>query len=300
MRPEPSVVRIPGPWRHREVGANGQKFHVAELGQGPLVLLLHGFPQFWWCWRAQLEGLAAAGFRAVAADLRGYGGSDKPPRGYDAPTLAADVAGLIRALGERDAVVVGHDWGAFLAWTLGALHPKVVRRLVVISLPHPLRFRAALLRPGPQQRASSYLFRFQLPWKPERDLVADDAQLVADLLHSWGGPQFPLGTTAARYRQQMQIPGVAHSALEYYRWALRSQGRPDGLRFARQVARPVGAPTLQINGLLDSCVLPSTSRGSGRYVRGPYAQVELPGVGHFPAEEAPEQVTGHIAAWAGR
>src|SRR5215211_7613215 len=116
--PEPSTVRIAGPWTHREVSANGIRLHVVECGDGPLVLLLHGFPEFWWSWRHQLIGLADAGFRAVAVDLRGYGDSDKPPRGYDGWTLAGDIAGLIRSLGERDAAVVGHDWGGLLAWTV--------------------------------------------------------------------------------------------------------------------------------------------------------------------------------------
>jgi pimeloyl-ACP methyl ester carboxylesterase len=89
--PDPSSVRIPGPWTHREVSANGIRLHVAELGTGPLVLLLHGFPEFWWSWRHQLPALAAAGLRAVAVDLRGYGDSDKPPRGYDLWTLSGDV-----------------------------------------------------------------------------------------------------------------------------------------------------------------------------------------------------------------
>src|ERR1700761_8324388 len=109
--PDPSTVRIPGPWSHREVNANGIRLHIAEAGSGPLVLLLHGFPEFWWSWHHQLVALADAGYHVVAPDLRGYGASDKPPRGYDAPTLSADLAGLVRALGERDAVFVGHDWG---------------------------------------------------------------------------------------------------------------------------------------------------------------------------------------------
>src|SRR5918992_4221940 len=90
---------VDGPWAHRFVSANGSRFHVVELGSGPLVLLLHGFPEFWWSWRHQLVGLADAGFRAVAVDLRGYGDSDKPPRGYDAWTLAGDVGGLVKDLG---------------------------------------------------------------------------------------------------------------------------------------------------------------------------------------------------------
>src|SRR5215831_8137991 len=138
-------VYLEGPWSHRSVSANGTRFHVAESGDGPLVLLLHGFPEFWWTWRRQLGTLSEAGFRAVAVDLRGYGGSDKPPRGYDLVTAASDAAGMIRSLGEANAVVVGHDWGGLVAWTMAAYFPKVVRRLAVVSAAHPLRMRATLL-----------------------------------------------------------------------------------------------------------------------------------------------------------
>src|SRR5246500_896567 len=143
--PAEPVIQITGPWTHRSVTANGSRFHVASSGEGPLVLLLHGFPQFWWTWRHQLTALQAAGYRAVAPDLRGYGGSDKPPRGYDLITAAADAAGLIRALGEANAVVVGHGWGGLVAWTLGVFHPKVAGRLAVVSTAHPLRMRSAML-----------------------------------------------------------------------------------------------------------------------------------------------------------
>ena len=128
-----AVVQIGGPWHHRSISANGTRFHAAEAGDGPLVLLLHGFPEFWWTWRHQLAVLPEAGFRAVAVDLRGYGGSDKPPRGYDLVTAAADAGGLVRALGEANAIVVGHGLGGLAAWTLAAYYPKVVRRLAVIS-----------------------------------------------------------------------------------------------------------------------------------------------------------------------
>ena len=143
--PAEPVIEINGPWTHRYVTANGTRFHLASMGEGPLVLLLHGFPEFWWTWRHQLVALAEAGYRAVAVDLRGYGGSDKPPRGYDLITAAADAAGLISALGEANAVVVGHDWGGLTAWTLAAYFPKSVRRLAIVSMAHPLRMRAAVL-----------------------------------------------------------------------------------------------------------------------------------------------------------
>lgn len=124
-----SPVRLDGPWTHRDVAANGARFHIAELGDGPLVLLLHGFPQFWWTWRHQLTALADAGFRAVAMDLRGVGGSDRTPRGYDPANLALDITGVIRSLGEPDAALVGHDMGGYLAWTAAVMRPKLVRRL---------------------------------------------------------------------------------------------------------------------------------------------------------------------------
>ncbi len=124
LMPAEPVIQIAGPWTHRSVTANGSRFHVASMGEGPLVLLLHGFPEFWWTWRRQLVTLSEAGDRAVAVDLRGYGGSDKPPRGYDQITAAADAAGLIRALGEANAIIVGHDWGGLTAWTLALVLPQ--------------------------------------------------------------------------------------------------------------------------------------------------------------------------------
>ncbi len=301
MSAEASDVLLDGPWGHRFVAANGARFHVAECGSGPLVLLLHGFPQFWWAWRAQLVDLAAAGFRVVAPDLRGYGASDKPPRGYDLPTLAADVAALVRALGERDAVVVGHDWGGLLAWTTAALHPRSVRRLVVLSTAHPRRLRAAMTDRG-QRRALRHALGFQLPRLPERRLTRADDDPVAELLQRWSGPDWvhtpDFAEAVGRYRAAARIPQAAYGAMEYHRWAGRSQLRPDGLRYARRMAAPVTAPTLQLHGALDPVVLPATARGSDRFVAGAYEWRELPRVGHFPQEEAPDEVSDAIARFA--
>jgi pimeloyl-ACP methyl ester carboxylesterase len=159
-----AAVLIDGAWAHRYVSANGSRFHIVEAGTGPLVLFLHGFPEFWWVWHHQLRMVADAGFRAVAVDLRGYGASDKPPRGYDGYTMAGDVAGLIRALGERSAVLVGAGYGGMLAWTAAAFHPRLVRRLVVMGAAHPLRLRASfLVDPRGQLAASGPVLRFQIP-----------------------------------------------------------------------------------------------------------------------------------------
>ncbi|MGI5485212.1 alpha/beta fold hydrolase [Microtetraspora malaysiensis] len=298
MATDESFVQIEGPWTHRTVHAGGTRFHVVEAGDGPLVLLLHGFPQFWWTWRHQLVSLPAAGYRVVAVDLRGYGASDKPPRGYDLPNLAMDGAGLVRALGETSAIVVGHDWGGLLAWTMAAFDPKVVRRLVPVSAPHPLRLRASLLTdPLGQLRASGHTFGFQLPALPERRLTADGGALVGRLLDEWSGPGWPSEEDALTYREAFGIPGVAHCALEYHRWFFRSQFRPDGLRYARQMRAEIEAPTLQLHGALDSCVLPRTAQGSSRFVAAPYRWRMLEGAGHFPHEERPEQFDAELVAW---
>jgi pimeloyl-ACP methyl ester carboxylesterase len=293
-----SPVFADGPWSHRAVTANGTRFHIAESGEGPLVLLLHGFPQFWWTWRSQLPSLAAAGFRAVAADLRGYGGSDKPPRGYDLITAASDAAGMVRALGEANAVVVGHDWGGLVAWTMAAYFPKVVRRLAVVSVAHPLRMRATLLTDGVRRGTGiGQTLGFQLPVLPERRLVRHDALQVARMLHAWSGPGWPDPEAERRYRAAMCIPSAAHSALEYHRWFMRSRLRSDGMRYAHRMRAPVQAPTLQLHGALDSCVRPATARGSGRYVDAPYRWRLIDGAGHFPQEEQPDRLTAELCHW---
>ena len=293
-----SAVYIEGPWAHRPVTANGTRFHIAEAGEGPLVLLLHGFPQFWWMWRRQLETLPAAGYRAVAADLRGYGGSDKPPRGYDLITAASDAAGLIRALGEANAVVVGHDWGGLVAWTMAAYYPKAVRRLAVISAAHPLRMRAAILA-SPVRRGwgSAYELGFQVPMLPERRLTADSARQVGQLLSMWSVPGWPDPVTERRYRAAMCIPSVAHSALEYYRWFLRSPLRPDGIRYTQRMRVPAQVPTLHLHGALDTFVAPVSARASGRYADGPFRWRLIEGAGHFLPEEQPDRFDAALQSW---
>lgn len=291
------VVRAPGPWTHRDVPANGARFHVAEMGSGPLVLLVHGFPTFWWTWRQLLPALASAGYRAAAMDLRGYAGSDHPPRGYDPFTLSADVTGVIRSLGERHAVVVGHGWGGFLAWTSAVLHPEAIRGIVPIGMPHPRRLRASILGDPAQRRASSYVFGFQVPASPERDLLEDGAAEVGRLLEAWSAtPGFPDAETAATYRAAMLHLNTAHCALEYHRWALRSIPRPDGIRFTRRMKEPIWAPVLQVHGTADPTVLPSSARGSEAYVQGPYRWLELP-TGHFPHEEQPDALAAELVDW---
>jgi pimeloyl-ACP methyl ester carboxylesterase len=293
-----AVIREEGPWTHRNVPANGARFHVAEMGSGPLVLLLHGFPTFWWAWRNALPALAGAGYRAAAMDLRGYAGSDHPPRGYDPFTLSADVTGVVRSLGERHAVVVGHGWGGFLAWTAAVLHPEAIRGIVPMSMPHPRRMRQALLGDAAQRRASAHVFGFQVPASPERDLLEAGAAEVGRLVRDWSAsPDWPDESASATYRAAMLHLNTAHCALEYHRWALRSIPRPDGIRYVRRMRDPIWAPVLHVQGAADPIVLPSSARGSEAYVRGPYRWLELDGCGHFPHEEQAGAFQAELIDW---
>jgi pimeloyl-ACP methyl ester carboxylesterase len=296
--PDPAgVIRADGPWTHRDVTAHACRFHLVEAGSGPLVLFLHGFPTFWWTWRHQLASIPRAGFRAVATDMRGYGGSDHTPHGYDPLTLADDVAGLIRALGERDAVVVGQGWGGLVAWTVAARHPDVVRGIAVVGMPHPAVLRSAFVRDPEQRRLVRYALGFQRPLVPERQLVRDDAALVERFLRRWSGSAWPDRETASAYRAAMLVPNTAHCSIEFHRWALRSLPRRDGRRFQAEVAEPVGAPVLQVHGERDGAVLARIVDGSEDYAGAGYERVDLPGVGHFPHEEDPAAFDAVLLPW---
>ncbi|MFE3461288.1 alpha/beta fold hydrolase [Nocardiopsis aegyptia] len=289
-----SAAYVDGPWTHRVVSAAGTRFHVAEAGEGPLVLLLHGFPQFWWAWRSQIIALAAAGYRAAAVDLRGYGASDKPPRGYDLVTLAQDAAGLVRSLGEAEAVVVGHGLGGVIGWTMTAYHPRAVRALATVAAPHPARAARLAASGGPGVR---HMLRAQVPVVPEHRLLADGCVRVGDLIRQWSGPGWPDEEAEERYRRAFAIPKVSHCSLEYHRWIFRSRWRPDGARYAARMRTPVRVPVLQLHGSLDQACPAEAARVARRLVVGPYRWRQIAGAGHFPHEERPEEVSGALVEW---
>ena len=296
--PDPDVaIRAPGPWTHRDIAANGARFHVVDIGDGPAVLLLHGFPTFWWTWRHQLTALAEAGYRAVAMDLRGYGGSDHPPQGYDPRTLSADVAGVIRSLGESDATIVGHGWGGLVAWSTAVLEPETVRAIAPVSMPHPRRLRQALLRDGHQRSAMGYALGFQLPFVPERKLTANDGKRVTDLIASWSHDTGWLDDDAqTAFRSAFMRWPTAHTSVEYHRWAVRSVIRPDGLSFMSLMEAPIQRRVLQLHGAFDPMMLPTSVDGSEEYVRGDYRRVDL-AAGHYPHEELPQEFTEVLLEW---
>jgi pimeloyl-ACP methyl ester carboxylesterase len=162
-----------------------------------------------------------------------------------------------------------------------------------LSMPHPLRLRAGMADRR-QRTAASRLLAFQLPVRPERWLVRDG---VGAVLRSGGGPGYPPEQVAATYQRAMRVPFVAHTSLEYYRWAFRSVPRRDGRRFAAAVDRPVTVPVLQLHGDADRFVLPRTAQGSDRWVAGPYTWQSVPGAGHFLPDERPDAVDAALLPW---
>jgi len=208
---------------HRLVHVGRLELHVAEVGSGPAVLFLHGFPAFWADFRVQMEAVAARGFRAIAPDLPGYGQSQQLPevRDYDVELLAADLAGLISALSLSKVHVVGHDWGGILAFCLASRHPELVERLVVINAPHPTLFVQAL-RHFDQLRRSWYVFMFQLPWLPEWLVCRHLAMALAMRGMAVRSGAFSRADVAT-YLSAMRTPGVARGALGYYRAAFRAR-----------------------------------------------------------------------------
>lgn len=283
--------------RHRFVEANGLRFHLVEAGQGPLVLLLHGFLDFWYGWRDQIPALAAR-FRVVVPDLRGYNLSDKPASGYDPDTLASDLAALIRALGGERAHVVGHSWGGIVAWDTAILHPEVVDRLAVVNAPHPAAYQREWDRNLVQRLHSWYMLLFQVPRLPEWLLTRQHAHgLIGMLRRTTPVPGIFTPADLAAYRRAMLRPGAAQATLAYYRtvWKLSS---------AEIRARPtqVGAPTMLIWGMRDVALVSALADDLGQWV--PDLHVErLAEAGHWVHLEQPELVNRlllrHVGQYVG-
>src|SRR3954469_305232 len=226
---------------------DGVRLHYVEAGEGPLVVLLHGFPEFWWSWRRQIPALVAAGFRVVALDQRGYAQSDAPRdwRAYRIERLAADVAGLIEALGEERAFVVGHDWGAAVGWMVATLHPERVRRLAILNVPHP-ETMARTLRRSPRQLAHSwYMFFFQIPWLPEWLMRRGGRRALGPPSRD-ARPGAFTAEDYARYEEALLGPGGLRGPINWYRAAVRRSPRA-----GRALLRPIAAPVLVIWGEQD-------------------------------------------------
>ncbi|MFD2933186.1 alpha/beta fold hydrolase [Spirosoma flavum] len=233
---------------HTFVETNGIKLHVVQAGldDGPLVILLHGFPEFWYGWKKQIDSLADAGFCVWAPDQRGYNLSDKPTGvdAYGIDTLAADVVGLIDAAGRKKAVVVGHDWGAAVAWWTAVSYPERVERLVVLNVPHPIIMKQFVSRDIGQMLRSWYIGFFQLPWLPETLTQRGNWTMLVGTLLSSSRPRTFTRADLQLYKAAWSQPGAGKAMINWYRASLR---KPP----ARRPTIRVTVPTLLIWGVKD-------------------------------------------------
>jgi pimeloyl-ACP methyl ester carboxylesterase len=258
------------------------RLHYVEAGDGPLVVLLHGFPEFWYGWRQQIAPLVQAGFRVVAPDLRGYNLSSGPDgiAAYTADKLAGDIRGLIRELGAESAMVVGHDWGGSVAWTLAANHPEVVDRLVILNAAHPRRLNEGL-RNVRQLLRIWYFFYFQLPRLPERRARRRHWRFFKRFLRD-ARPSYT-AEEIDRYVEAWSQPGAAKSMIDYYRAAVRLSSKQGELR-------PISAPTLVIWGQGDRYLGPKLAEPHHDDVPNLDRVERLPDASHWVHHDEAERV----------
>jgi pimeloyl-ACP methyl ester carboxylesterase len=218
------------------------QLHYVEAGEGPLIVLLHGFPEFWYGWRLQIEPLAAAGFHVVVPDMRGYNLSSRPDdvAAYDSDTLAGDVRDLIHERGAETALLVGHDWGGTAAWATAMKHPEVVNRLAILNAAHPRKLSQGLHHPD-QLRRSWYFFFFALPDLPETVVHANNWHFFRHFLHDAHPAYTP--EEIEHYVEAWSQPGAATGMINYYRSSVRQSQKS-----AVAALRPISAPTVVIWG----------------------------------------------------
>lgn len=244
------------------IHTNGIRLHVVQAGpkSGVPVILLHGFPEFWYGWRKQIPALVESGFRVIVPDQRGYNLSDKPKgiKKYRFDQLVKDILGLIDALDYEKVNVVGHDWGAVVAWMLAYQHPDRLNRLGILNVPHPLVMRRFLMRDLDQIRRSWYVFFFQLPWLPEIGLRVDDWRGAERALRGSGKIHTFTNEDIQKYKEAWSHPGAMTAMINWYR-ALRYE-----MRFPKEMR--IKVPTLMMWGMKDFALTHRMARPSMDYV----------------------------------
>jgi epoxide hydrolase 4 len=281
-------------WRHEFVETNQIRLHCVTQGQGELVILLHGFLEFWYSWRYQLPRLAEH-CRVVVPDLRGYNDSDKPLGGYDWETLSQDISGLIRSLGYERATIVGHGWGGALAWQVAERFPAQVKSLVLMSAPHPHRFAGDLMGNVEQLRNSWYLLAAQIPGLSELSRNQDLSGLVRSLFQTYAVRKSSFSAEdVAIYSAALSKPGALRSVLNHSRQWLSAGlplGLPGGLRLR---LGELSLPILVLWGRDDSLFNYGLAESLKAQVRGPFQLVPIADCGHWVQQEAPQTVNREL------
>ncbi|WP_276300640.1 alpha/beta fold hydrolase [Halorussus lipolyticus] len=297
-------MEIEGPWTHEQAIVGDVRLHYVTAGDDddPLVVLLHGFPEFWYSWREQIPALADAGYRVVAPDMRGYNRSEKPHgvRSYRTEELAEDVANLIEHFDRDEARVVGHDWGGVVAWEVAIRHPEVVEQLAVLNAPHPAAYRRELARNAEQWKRSWYAMAFQIPWLPEAWLGAQDAARVETLFRETATPDTFSDDDLRRYRAAASRPGALTAAINYYRALFRENLASEAKRLVGRGSRTldVDAPTLLLWGERDDALSVHLTEDLDRWV--PDLRVErFPEATHWVQHDEAEAVSESLVEFFG-
>ena len=267
--------------RHAHADSNGVKIHYVTLGKGPLVVMIHGFPDYWYTWRHQMAALAD-NFQVAAIDMRGYNRSDKPKgvEQYDLKLLVGDVAAVIKHVGAKQATIVGHDWGGMVAWQFAMALPRQCSRLIILNLPHPRGLSRELAHNPQQQKNSAYARAFQLPGAHKA--------LSAEGLARWVKNK----TARAKYVEAFKRSNF-EAMLNYYK---KNYPRMPYKEDTSPVVR-VQAPVLMFHGLNDRALLPAALNGTWKWVGKDLTLVTVPGAGHFVQQDASELVSRTMKMW---
>ena len=277
--------------RHGSAYVNGVRLHYATQGEGPLLILLHGFPEFWYSWRHQIPALAQH-FKVVAPDMRGYNESDKPAgvAKYDIDCLTDDVMGLIRAFDEEQAVIVGHDWGGGVAWSFAAQYPQATAKLAVLNCPHPGKLQKAIKENRRQLRRSWYMFYFQIPWLPEFGLRLFGRRFIEQAFRGMAirKEAFP-DEELQKYVNALRTPGAAKAAINYYRAAFRHRLRNGELHLPT-----ISSPTVLIWGEDDVALGKELTYDMDEYFSDRFEIKYIPKCSHWVQQEQPELVNQYL------
>jgi pimeloyl-ACP methyl ester carboxylesterase len=277
--------------QHARVAVNGIDFHVATSGpaNGPPVVLLHGFPDFWYGWRHQIAPLAQAGWHVIVPDQRGHGASAKPAavQAYALDTLADDVLALCDHLGHGRFAIVGHDWGGVVAWHLAARAPERIDRLAIFNAPHPASLSGYMLTHPLQALRSAYVGFFQLPWLPELVLRANDHALLAMSLTGSSLPGTFGDDDLVRYRQAWSEEGAVGAMLNWYR----------AMPLARPLARRIAVPARIVWGDADPALSPGLAEAGAAFCDAGCEVIHLPRATHWLHQELPAEVNAHLLAF---
>jgi pimeloyl-ACP methyl ester carboxylesterase len=266
---------------HGYADSNGVKIHYASLGQGPLIVMIHGFPDFWYTWRDQMEALSDK-FQCVAIDQRGYNLSDKPKgvENYDVRLLVGDVVAVIHALGKEKAIIVGHDWGGLVAWQVALNVPQVTEKLIILNLPHPRGLSRELANNPAQQKNSQYARNFQEP-----DAAS---KLTAEGLAFWvKDPEARKKYVEAFKRSDFE------AMLNYYK---RNYPREPYVEDKSPVVK-TQMPVLMIHGLGDTALLSGALNNTWDWMGQDLTLVTIPGSSHFVQQDASELVSKSMRMW---